>query len=142
MFRRMSFSFARDDPPLERARGGPGKFLVCANTERVDFKRDSGEGRGRGGKRTSSGGDGVSLKGTHPWARRWPSSPRPSSPSLPPFPTGEEGGVRRVSRKTELAAVLASLSRRLGGRLGERGWGVRVSPEGAALFGPQSDKVG
>ncbi|HEY2291724.1 MAG TPA: VOC family protein [Thermoanaerobaculia bacterium] len=33
------------------------------------------------------------------------------------------------------------LSRRVGGRRGERGWGVRVSPEGAALSGPRSDKV-
>ena len=34
-----------------------------------------------------------------------------------------------------------SLSRQVGGRRGESGWGVRVSPEGAALYGPQSDKV-
>src|SRR4051794_9090751 len=43
----------------------------------------------------------------------------------PPRPPGEEGEVS-LARLEPLSPV------RSGGRLGERGWGVRVSPEGAA----------
>jgi hypothetical protein len=51
----------------------------------------------------------------------WPSSPRPSSPSLPP--------VRREKRENSqshsafVGTSCSPLSRQAGGRLGERGWG-------------------
>jgi len=58
--------------------------------------------------------------------RRGPSSPRPSSPVLPSLPPGEEGEVC-------LKSLEAPLSRRMGGRMGERGWGVRAGPGGAVV---------
>src|ERR1700681_309040 len=55
----------------------------------------------------------------------WPSSPRPSSPSLPPV--RREKRERLVLKKQEGACFsrtsCSPLSRQAGGRLGERGWG-------------------
>jgi ELWxxDGT repeat protein len=57
---------------------------------------------------------------------RWPSSPRPSSPGLPPTLTGEEGDARRKRLEPPL-------SRQGGGEAGREGvGGVRARPEGAA----------
>jgi hypothetical protein len=58
-----------------------------------------------------------------------PSSPQPSSPGLPPFPRGEEGGVSQKKKQKKrrlfcLSRLTAPLSPwRAGGRTGERGWG-------------------
>ncbi len=55
----------------------------------------------------------------------WPSSPRPSSPGLPPTLTGEEGEV-------SLGVLEPPLSRQGGGEAGREGvGGVRARPEGA-----------
>src|SRR3954447_14355230 len=62
---------------------------------------------------------------------RWPSSPRPSSPGLPPTRTGEEGEVCRKK------LFEPSLSRQVGGEAGrERVGRVRARPEGAVPASP------
>jgi hypothetical protein len=61
----------------------------------------------------------------------WPSSPRPSSPSLPP--------CRREKReKAAQEGPEAPLSRRVGGRLGERGWGSEGQPRRGGSLRPES----
>src|SRR3954452_8584252 len=63
---------------------------------------------------------------------RWPSSPRPSSPSLPPFLTGEEGESSR--RGLEALAL-----RSVGGEAGrERVGRVRANGPGAPALTKQS----
>src|SRR3954469_6681388 len=77
---------------------------------------------GRGSRR------GVRGPRTFPPSR--PSSPRPSSPILPPDLTGEEGEKRR-------ALFEPPLSRRGGGEAGREGvGGVRARPEGADIPQP------
>ena len=66
------------------------------------------------------------------WPGAGPSSPRPSSPGLPPV--RREKREKLVKGKSQSRkGIVAPLSRRTGGRLGERGWGVRASPKGATL---------
>src|ERR1700709_1432820 len=80
--------------------------------------------------------DGLAGSAAAPVAVKRPSSPRPSSPCLPPFPTGEEGVVRRVSL-TNCPNETLSLSPSLpadGGEAGREGLG---SEGPAAALRPQ-----
>ncbi len=117
-------------------RGGPGA--------------DGGGGRGRVPAGAAGGADGAGVWrcGGRGRGERYEadlgglgalalSKPRPRLP----LPHVEREGPRRKLAGIRRRGLEAPLSRQVGGRPGERGWGVRDRPEGAALSAPESHEA-
>src|SRR5947209_13697556 len=101
--------------------------------EREARPQVDGVRQGRDTRRGTPASQRITPALTFPRPR--PSSPRPSSPSLPPGPPGEEGGVSRRRKKQQSDAFLAlSLPAARGGGWEREGWESEGPPRRGELF--------